>query len=403
MNGGLSAAPNRHVVVSVLGVTQIFAWGSSYYLPAVLARPIAADTGWSLAWVVGGLSFGLLVAGTLSPLVGRQIQRHGGRTILAASSALLASGLALQALAHTLPVFLFAWLIIGAGMGAGLYDAAFATLGRLYGPNARSAITNLTLFGGFASTICWPLTGVLAEHCGWRETCAIYAGFQLLVALPLHLLVLPASDDAPAIHLPDVPRTASTATRILDRTQRRAFLLLAIILAIAALMASILSVHLLTILQARGLTFAAAVALGALVGPSQVGARVVEMAFGRHYHPIWTLLASVLLTAGGVGLLFASVPFTAGTLALYGAGIGIGSIAKGTLPLAVFGSVHYATLMGWLALPSLLAQALGPSLGAVLLEAGGPRLVLAVLNAAGLLNVGLAVCLGGMILKRTRP
>ena len=165
-------SPSRVVVISVLGVTQIFAWGSSYYLPAVLAKPIASDTGWSLSWVVGGLSLGLLIAGLVSPWVGRAIARRGGRPVLAVSAALLAAGLTALALAHSLPAFLLAWSLIGIGMGAGLYDPAFATLGRLYGHGGRSAITTLTLFGGFASTVCWPLSAFLDAHLGWRGACS---------------------------------------------------------------------------------------------------------------------------------------------------------------------------------------------------------------------------------------
>jgi MFS family permease len=139
----LTKAPNRAVIISALGVTQIFAWGTSYYLPAVLAVPIVADTGWSLTWVVGGLSLGLLTAGVASPFVGRTIAQRGGRPVLAVSAGLLATGLLTLALAHSLPVFLLAWLMMGLGMGAGLYDPAFATLGRLYGEGGRSAITTL--------------------------------------------------------------------------------------------------------------------------------------------------------------------------------------------------------------------------------------------------------------------
>ena len=193
-----SKAPSRAVVISALGVTQIFAWGSSYYLPAVLAKPIAADTGWSLSWVVGGLSLGLLIAGLVSPWVGRAIARRGGRPVLAVSAGLLAAGLSALALAHSLPAFLIAWLVIGLGMGAGLYDPAFATLGRLYGQGGRSAITTLTLFGGFASTVCWPLSAFLDAHLGWRGACLVYAGFQLAVALPAYLFVLPRESPRPA-------------------------------------------------------------------------------------------------------------------------------------------------------------------------------------------------------------
>ena len=162
---------SRRVVVTALGIVQILAWGSSFYFPAVLAEPIVADTGWSLGWVVGGVSIGLLVAGLIAPRVGAIIERRGGRPVLAASSLLYAAGLAGIGFAPTLPLYLLAWVVLGAGMGTGLYDAVFAALGKLYGKEARTPITNLTLFGGFASTVCWPLSAFLAEMVGWRGAC----------------------------------------------------------------------------------------------------------------------------------------------------------------------------------------------------------------------------------------
>lgn len=382
--------PSPRVVISTLGITQILAWGSSFYLPAVLAKPIAADTGWSLGWVVGGLSVGLLAAGLIAPMVGRTIDAKGGRPVLTASSILLGSGLATLALADSLAVYFTAWLLMGIGMGAGLYDAAFATLGRLYGRQARSAITTLTLWGGFASTVCWPLSAWLVEHFGWRGACAVYAAVQIFVSLPLHAFVLPGVGTATSDAKPPGNGPGNLAPNTLTGVRRvRAFALLAMILTLGAVTASIIGVHLLTFLQARGLELAGAVALGALVGPSQVGARVVEMAFGRHYHPIWTMMASVTLVATGVILLVAGLPVLALALAFYGAGNGIGSIAKGTLPLALFGPLGYASLMGRLAMPSLLAQALSPSIGAILIEWGGPDAALGLLAGLASLNLGL--------------
>jgi MFS family permease len=385
---------NPRVVITTLGITQILAWGSSFYLPAVLAKPIAADTGWSLGWVVGGLSVGLLAAGLISPKVGRTIDARGGRPVLVASSVLLGSGLATLALGHSLPVYMLAWLLMGVGMGAGLYDAAFATLGRLYGKQARSAITTLTLWGGFASTVCWPLSAYLVEHLGWRGACAVYAGIQILISLPLHAFVLPGIGTVRPDSKPSGQSSEAPVPAVLTSDRRsQAFLLLATVLTLGAVTASMIGVHLLTFLQARGLELAAAVGLGALVGPSQVGARVVEMAFGRHYHPIWTMVASVALVASGVILLVVGFPILALALALYGAGNGIGSIAKGTLPLALFGPSGYASLMGKLAMPSLLAQALAPSLGAILIEWGGPDAALGVLAGVACLNLGLVAFL----------
>jgi MFS family permease len=300
-------SPSRFIVISVLGVTQIFAWGSSYYLPAVLAKPIASDTGWSLSWVVGGLSLGLLIAGLVSPWVGRAIARQGGRPVLAVSAALLAAGLSALALAHSLPAFLIAWSLIGLGMGAGLYDPAFATLGRLYGHEGRSAITTLTLFGGFASTVCWPLSAFLDAHLGWRGACLIYAGFQLAVALPAYLFVLPREPQRPA-PLAGVAISPPHAQAKPKFPGNAVFLLLAATITLSSVISTTLSVHLLTVLQARGLTLAAAVGLGALVGPSQVAARAVEMVIARYHHPIWTKVASTSLVAIGLAALWLDAP-----------------------------------------------------------------------------------------------
>ncbi len=181
---------DRRVVITALGIAQILAWGTSFYFPAVFAGPIVADTGWSLGLVVGGTSIGLLVAGLISPQVGRIIDRQGGRPVLLASSLFYAAGLIGIGLAPALPVYLFAWVLLGIGMGTGLYDAVFAALGRLYGHEARGPITNLTLFGGFSSTVCWPLSAFMIEHIGWREACFVYAALHLVVALPLQMAVI---------------------------------------------------------------------------------------------------------------------------------------------------------------------------------------------------------------------
>jgi MFS family permease len=387
-----SKTPSRIVIISVLGMTQIFAWGSSYYLPAVLAKPIALDTGWPMSRVVGGLSLGLLIAGLASPWVGRAIARRGGRPVLAASATLLAAGLCALALAHSLPAFLIAWLVIGLGMGAGLYDPAFATLGRLYGHGSRSAITTLTLFGGFASTVCWPLSAFLDSHFGWRGACLVYASFQLAVALPAYLFVLPREASRP--WSPPVsaalPMPAATSH---DSRGSSLFLLLAATITLSSVISTTMSVHLLTVLQAKGLTLAAAVGLGALVGPSQVVARAVEMVIARFHHPIWTKVAATSLVAAGLATLWIGLPIIPLALALYGAGIGLESIARGTLPLAVFGPERYPIVMGRIAMPSLIAQAAAPSIGTALIEASGSDGALRIFVAAAICNVILAVSL----------
>ncbi len=374
---------DRRLVITALGIAQILAWGTSFYFPAVFAEPIVKDTGWSLGFVVGGTSIGLLTAGLISPQVGRIIDVHGGRPVLLASSLFYAAGLALVGFSYVLPVYLLAWVLIGLGMGTGLYDAVFAALGRMYGSEARGPITSLTLFGGFAGTICWPLSAFMIEHLGWRSACFIYAAIHLLVMLPLQVSVVRAPTKI--VTGADKQASFSETSRISNETL--IFGLLAVILSVAAGIGSIVVVHLLIFLQARGVDFATAVTLGTIFGPAQVGARLVERIFGNRYHPIWTMVASCSLMAIGLLLLYGAIPALVLVILLYGAGYGISWVGRGTLPLALFGPVRFPRLMGKLAFPSLIIQALAPSAGALLLEAKGAQTTIGVLTIFALINV----------------
>lgn len=380
---------SRPVVIATLGVAQILAWGSSYYLPAVLAVPIAADTGWPLPWVVGGLSLGLLVAGLASPRIGRTIDVRGGREVMAASGLLLAAGLAGLALAPGLKLYVAAWVVVGLGMGCGLYDAAFATLGRMYGQTARVAISSLTLIAGFTNTVAWPFSALLLARLGWRGTCLAYAAIDVAVLLPAYLLVLPRRP--PALAAPAV----TAAGRDTPPAGMGLFVLLAAVNTLGTMISAALSVHLLALLTARGLAAGVAVAFGAALGPAQVAGRTIEIVTARTHHPVWTMLAWTGLVTVGMALLWTWPAALPVALACYGAGIGIGSIARGTVPLALFGTGGYATRMGKLALPALLAQAAAPVLFAMLLQWTGATASLGVLaGVAGadlLLTVALIV------------
>lgn len=377
----------RGVVVSALGVVQIFGWGSTYYLLAVLGEPIASDTGWPIAWIVAGLSLGLFVSGMAAPAVGDAIRRFGGKRFVAAAFPTLAAGLLILAAAPSLPVFMAGWVVIGLGMSMGLYDASFATLGGIYGREARAAITSLTLWGGFASTLAWPLSAALNEAVGWRWTCVFYAAVHLCICLPLVVGVVPGNTATPA-------RSATPpAPARLTAAERRAFLIMVAIVTIAGTCFTIIAVHLVTLLQGRGLGFADAVTMGAVIGPAQVVARLAEILTRGRYHPLWTLIGAVVLAALGLLLLASGWPVIGIAMVLYGAGNGIFSIAKGALPLVWFGPDRYASIMGRLARPNQIAQAMAPTLGALLLSAGGVDVTLAVLAALGLVNIGLALLL----------
>lgn len=327
------------------------------------------------------LSLRLLVAGLVSPIVGRAIARHGGRPVLAAGCALIATGLLVIAGATQIWVFWTGWLLLGLGMAAGLYDPAFASMGRLYGREARSAITALTLWGGFASTVCWPLSTLMLEVWGWRGVAAAYAVIHLFGTIPLVLWAVPA----PPAHIerrsfeePDVPRLAGRKAIV--------FGLMAAMLVLNGLIVVNVSTWLFTFLQAQGLTLSAAVALGALIGPAQVGARVLEMVGRGRHHPIWTLTFSTFAIAAGILFLAADYGVAGVALVLYGGGNGLFSIARGALPLAVFGAERYPALMGSLARPSLIAQAAAPVLGAWVIAGAGPEVTLWILSALALAN-----------------
>jgi len=379
--------------VMVLGFTQIFAWGSTYYLLAVLSTPIAADIGLSIGWIVSGLSVGLMMAGLVSPYVGQQIAFRGGRPVLALSSVIIGFGLLLLSYTTSLEIYLISWLIIGIGMGAGLYDPAFSTLGRLYGQNGRIAINALTLFGGFASTLCWPLAAYLEYHFGWRWTCFIFASFQIVVSLPIYLLGLPNeipkhSNNISASNIPE---------KIIVGSERKyhwgIFAILSFTISLASFISTIMSVYLLTILQDKGLTFYQAVSLGALIGPCQVLARAIEMVIAKYHQPIWTKLVSALSVALGLIILWLGEIDVTFAIIFYGAGIGLESIARGTLPLSIYGADRYPIIMGHLAMPSLIAQASAPALASLMITSYGMNLTLIILLFSAIINIVLVVVL----------
>jgi predicted MFS family arabinose efflux permease len=384
----MTALPDRRIVIPALGIAQIFAWGSTFYLPAALAPLIATDTGWTYDSIVGGVSVGLLVAGLAAPRVGRLIAAKGGRPVLAVGALLLAAGLIGIGTAADFAWYLAGWVVIGLGMSASLYDAAFSTLGRIYGARSRTALTSVTLFGGFASTVCWPLSAFLAAQYGWRGACFTYAAIQLAVALPIHLFALPQATASGAGTATE-PRPPAR----LRRDEYATFGLLAAVLTLGAAVLSIIGTHLLPILTARGLDVAVAVGLGAIVGPAQVGARIIELLIGNRYDPVWTIVASAVVVAIAAVLMLTGFPVIALAIALYGAGNGIGSVARGTVPLALFGADRYPVLMGRLGFPLLMAMAVSPYLGGLAFQKGGADLTLWLVTAIASANVALVAAL----------
>jgi MFS family permease len=392
-----SGSRARLIVGSTLGVAMILGWGSTFYLIAVLATPIASDTGWPLSWIVGAMSIGFLTSGMVSPRVGRAIEHRGGRPVLAFGAVFMSLGLFGLALAPTLPLYILAWIVIGVGMGAGLYDPAMATLGRLYGREARSVITLVTLFGGLASTVCWPLSAYMVEAIGWRGTCAAYALIHIFVSLPLYLFGVPR-EPLPAPAPPAGAGANPTAPPGSQPVKRRLlFILVAAGMTLSWGITSAIGVHLLTILQERGIAFATAVALGTIVGPSQVGARFIELVLGQRLHPVWTMIVSSALVTTGLALLFGNPSAIAIGLVVYGAGNGLTSIVRGTLPLVLFGAEGYAALMGRLGRPLMIAFACTPSLAAVILDRYGATATVSTLLCVAAANVVIGLALTALV------
>ncbi len=356
-----AALRSRHVVTGSLGAAQILAWASSYYLPAVLAKPIAAGLGLTSAWVYGAFSAALLITAVLGPAVGRMIDRQGGRGVLAASNLVFAAGLAGLA-AATGPVTLFAaWAVLGVGMALGLYDSAFAALTALYGPEARGPITGITLIAGFASTVSWPASAMLNDAVGWRETCLVWAAVNLVIGLPINRVLLPRGQGS-------VRRTDASEPTVGWHPHKEMFLL-AFVFAAAWFVTGAMAAHLPGLLQRAGASASEAIAAAALVGPAQVGARIAEFAILRRIHPLVSArVATALHPLGAVALAAIGPAGGAAFVVLYGAGNGLLTIARGTVPLALFGPRGYGERNGLLGAPARAAQAFAPLLFGLLLD-----------------------------------
>jgi len=368
--------------VIALGSAQTLAWGSSYYLPAVLATPIARDLAVAPATVFAAFSVALLVSAALGPHAGRAIDRWGGRFVLAGTNLVFAAGLAALSFAHGPWSLFLAWAVLGVGMGSGLYEAAFAALVRLYGTGSRGAITGITLIAGFASTVGWPLSALLESHFGWRGACLGWAALHLVVGIPLNLS-LPRAGPPPV-----APAAASGSAPASRQATQRAAILLAVAFAATWFISTAMAAHLPRLLQACGVTLAVAVGIGALIGPAQVAGRLLEFGWLRRIHPMLSArLAALLHPLGALVLGVFGGPAAAVFAILHGAGNGILTIAKGTLPLVLFGPAGYGHRQGWLMVPARIAQALAPWLFGLLLDRWGAH-ALWVSASIGLLAFG---------------
>lgn len=348
---------------AVLGVNQTLSWGMTFYLPAIIGEPVAAALRQPGYAVLGAFSWALLVAGLCAPRVGAWIDRHGGRGALLGSILVMAAGQGVLAAAPGLALWFAGWTIIGVGMAMGLYDAAFATVGGLLGKEAGQTITGITLVAGFASTVFWTLGAALIGPLGWRGLLWAYAGLMLLVNLPMVWLLVPPAPPRPRQDTPvaATPRSAEDT---------RAVLLLAAFFALRWFITSAIAVQVLPLFTGIGLSTAQAVTVAALIGPGQVAGRILDWSVGPRVNLLARArLAALLFPLGVLLLLHGGFGTAVGFAVLYGMSNGIMTINRGTLPLALFGPQGYARLLGWLAVPVLVAQATAPTVTAPLVAA----------------------------------
>ena len=343
--------------VCALGIAQIVSWGTLFYTIAVLGAAMRADTGVGELWLFGSFTAGLFLSGLVSPLVGRQIDAHGGRRVLASGSLLGAAACAVLATAQGPISLLAGWLLAGVAMAACLYDPAFATLHQIAGLSYRRAVTALTLFGGFASTVFWPLSQYLLDTVGWRQTFATYAVLHVVLCLPLHVASVPAGRGAwertPAVDPDAAPRPHGGPT----------FVWLAAALSLAAFISSAIAAHLIGLLTATGLSARDAVLIGSLIGPMQVAGRIMEFAFTRHVRALAMGTFAFALMAGALAVFTQVHGIWIVALAFaipYGWANGIMTIVRGTVPAELFGHRGYGALLGRLALPQFVLKAVAP-------------------------------------------
>ena len=354
-------------LVASLGVTQTVAWASTYYLPAVLADPISLTLGKDTSEFYLAFSMALVVSALFGPMFGKAIDTLSGHRVLPASNVLFAAGLAFLGFANSELELYLSWFVIGLGMAGGLYESAFSTLVRIYGQDARSAITGITLIAGFASTVGWPLSGWILSYWGWREACWTWAFLHLLLALPLNLAIDWLSAVKPsAMSYGNDDLETTTHTPIVPSTDEKSptlkqALLLSFVFSATWFTSTAMAAHWPRMLEATGVSLVAAIAIGAIIGPAQVIARILEFGILRKMHPLFSARLASMAHPFGVLMMAIFGPVVAPVFAfLHGAGNGLLTIAKGTLPLALFGSSGYGYRQGWIMFPARISSAFAP-------------------------------------------
>lgn len=386
--------PRHRWLIPALSITLTTTYGTLYYAIAILARPIQAEMGWSGDITVGAYSIALLIAGLCAYSTGKIIDQKGGRLLMTAGSAL--AGVLLLALSQTDSLWLYyaVWAGLGVALAMTQYEAAFTVVVAAFPQAYRNRIGLLTLAGGLASTVFWPLTHALVMGIGWRGATAVLGACTLVVCVPLHWYTVPRT--APR------ERQASAVTPVLPdhltpglRKILRApiFWVLALSFTAFAFVNAAMALHSIPILESRGVDSLAAVSLAALVGPVQIASRFTDVLFSGRLPAFVMGAITVLSIPLGLAVLLPAPQFLALIyvfILLYGGGLGLITIARAATIAEIFGRSRYGAVSGVLSAPSAVARAAGPVTAAAVLTAFHDyNMLLAVLIGAG--TVG-AVC-----------
>ncbi|MCW5746588.1 MAG: MFS transporter [Alphaproteobacteria bacterium] len=362
---------DRRTAVAVLGlgVTQIVGWGTTYAMPAVLGRFIAADLGLASELVFAGVTVMFAVSALTAPAVGRRVDRLGARGTMATGSLMAAVALALLSQSGGLAGYVAAWIVIGLATSLMLQTAPMVALAQIAGGRARRAFALLSILGGLASTTFWPLGGALEVTYGWRGVLLIFAGLHIVICLPIHLLVLPASPQPPQRAAAAAASAIGTPYALPERHRTLIFTLLAATFSISTLVYFGVGLQMIEILRGLGHSAAAAVFVASLTGPAQVSTRAIEVVFGNRYSAMDSALASSLALPAGLAIaLFAGGAIEAALLAvlLYGIANGLKTVVRAALPLALYGHAGYGAVLGRLAVPQNIVAAIAPVVFAAL-------------------------------------
>jgi MFS family permease len=378
---------NKNIRVNFLtvliGFAQIYAWATTYYLPAALTQFVAEELGFSTLSIVGGFCWALLIGGLCAPKIGAWIDKEGGRRPLSLGSLCMGVGLLIISQAHGLIMWYVGWTVIGEGMALGLFNATFASVGRLLGQGAKTVIIRITLISGFA-TLMWPLTTSLIALMGWRMMTILYAIPHIFIWAPLFFANIPKA-------MPEHDHSSVEEQRVLPQNIKWAFYLLAIYAVLRSMVGTTISVDILSMFAGLGLTLSAAAVVASFIGPAQIAGRILEMSFGSKFDPLYSSIFWTAVLPLAILILIVAGPSASSVFAIaYGMSNGVLTITMGILPMTLFGTKGYATMLGKLALPVLVAQAATPLLVDPMIQ-NWPSI--RIFYLAGILGFASLVCL----------